>query len=129
MESALPIAQADATTFAQFEAQNLSNRQARAMLAAQQRAQFIGQEFDQEFQARVQNAAKISDIANLNFTAEQQVQLENSRIANTMNLQNLSNNQALVMAEASALAQLDTANLNNKNSSSECTKLFKHGDD
>ena len=114
MESALPIAQADATTFAQFEAQNLSNRQARAMLAAQQRAQFIGQEFDQEFQARVQNAAKISDIANLNFTAEQQVQLENSRIANTMNLQNLSNNQALVMAEASALAQLDTANLNNR---------------
>ena len=114
MESALPIAQADATTFAQFEAQNLSNRQARAMLAAQQRATFIGQEFDQEFQARVQNAAKISDIANLNFTAEQQVQLENSRIANTMNLQNLSNSQALVMAEASALAQLDTANLNNR---------------
>ena len=37
------------------------------------------------------NAARISDIANQNFTAEQQVQLENSRAANTMNLQNLSN--------------------------------------
>jgi hypothetical protein len=114
LESALPIAQADASVTAEFEAQNLSNRQARAMLAAQQRATFIGQEFDQAFQARVQNAAKISDIANQNFTAEQQVILENSRIANTMNLQNLSNNQALVMAEASALAQLDTANLNNR---------------
>ncbi len=112
MESALPVAQADARTFAAFETQNLSNRQQRAMLAAQQRAQFIGQEFDQGFQARVQNAAKISDIANRNFTAEQQVALENSRAAQTMNLNNLSNRQALVMAEASALAGLDTANLN-----------------
>lgn len=112
MESALPVAQADARTFAAFETQNLSNRQQRAMLAAQQRAQFIGQEFDQGFQARVQNAAKISDIANRNFTAEQQVALENSRAAQTMNLNNLSNRQALTMAEASALASMDSANLN-----------------
>ena len=114
LESALPIAQADAATQAQFESQNLSNRQARAMLAAQQRATFLGQEFDQDFQARVQNSARVADIANQNFTAEQSIALENSRVANTMNLQNLSNSQALVMAEASALANLDTANLNNR---------------
>jgi hypothetical protein len=114
LEAALPIAQADASVTAQFEAQNLTNRQQRAMLAAQQRAEFMGMEFTQDFQARVQNAARISDIANMNFTAEQQVQLENSRIANTMNLQNLSNSQAMVMAEAAALAQLDMANLNNR---------------
>tara|TARA_B100000424_G_scaffold160070_1_gene122591 strand:+ start:44 stop:1936 length:1893 start_codon:yes stop_codon:yes gene_type:complete len=112
MESALPVAQADARTVAAFETQNLSNRQQRAMLAAQQRAQFIGQEFDQGFQAKVQNAAKIADIANRNFTAEQQVALENSRAAQTMNLNNLSNRQALTMAEASALASMDSANLN-----------------
>ena len=114
IESALPVAQADASVFAQFENQNLSNRQQRAMLAAQQRAQFIGQEFDQGFQARVQNAAKVSDIANLNFNAEQQIALENSRATNTMNLNNLSNRQALVLAEASALANLDSSNLNNR---------------
>jgi len=114
MESALPIAQADANTIRTFELQNLSNRQQRAMLAAQQRAQFIGQEFDQSFQARVQNSARIADIANVNFNAEQQVALENSRAANTVNLNNLSNRQALVMAEASALANLDTANLSNR---------------
>ena len=114
MESALPIAQADAATVAQFESQNLSNRQQRAMLAAQQRATFMGQEFDQAFQARVQNASKISDVANMNFTAEQQVALENSRAANTMNLANLSNSQAMVMAEASALANMDMANLSNR---------------
>jgi len=114
MESAMPIAMADAKTVAAFEAQNLSNRQQSAMLAAEQRARFMGQEFDQVFQMKVMNASKISDIANQNFTAEQQVQLENSRAANTVNLQNLSNKQALVMAEASALAQLDTANLSNR---------------
>jgi len=114
MESALPIAQADAATQSRFESQNLSNRQQRAMLAAQQRAQFMGQEFDQQFQSRVANASKISDIANQNFTAEQQVALENSRAANTMNLANLGNSQAMVMAEASALANMDMANLSNR---------------
>jgi len=118
MESALPIAQADAATVAQFEAQNLSNRQQRAMLAAEQRATFMGQEFDQEFQTRVLNASKISDIANMNFTADQQVQLENARMVNTMNLENLSNRQAMVLAEASALANLDIGNLNNRQQAS-----------
>ena len=114
MEAALPIAQMDAQTMAQFEAQNLSNRQQRAMLAAQQRATFLGQEFDQAFQARVANASRIADIANLNFNAEQQIALENSRAANTMNLTNLTNRQAMVMSEAAALSQLDMANLNNR---------------
>ena len=117
MESALPIAQADASLVAQFEAQNLSNRQQRAMLAAQQRATFLGLEFDQAFQARVQNASKVADVANQNFTAEQQIALENSRAVNTMNLNNLNSRQALTMAEASALAQMDTANLNNRQQS------------
>ena len=114
MESALPIAQADAATIATFEQQNLSNRQQRAMLAAEQRATFLGQEFDQDFQTRVLNASKISDIANMNFTADQQVQLENARSVQTMNLENLSNRQAMVLAEASALANLDMGNLNNR---------------
>ena len=112
LESALPIANADAQTVRTFELQNLSNRQQRAMLAAQQRATFLGLEFDQDFQARVQNSAKIADIANRNFTAEQAIALENSRTANTVNLNNLTNRQGVVMAEASALAQMDSANLN-----------------
>ena len=114
MESALPIAQADAQIQAQFEAQNLSNRQQMAMFYGQQRAAFMGQEFDQAFQARVTNAARVADIADKNFNAQQQVQLENSNIVNTMNLNNLSNRQAVQMAEIAALAQLDIANLNNR---------------
>ena len=114
LESALPIAQADASTLAQFEAQNLSNKQQRAMLAAEQRAAFLGIEFDQQFQARVLNSARIGDIADKNFTADQTIALENSRAVNTMNLNNLSNEQALVLAEAAALTGLESSSLNNR---------------
>ena len=114
LESSLPIATADAQTFASFEMTNLNNKQQRSMLAAQQRAEFMGQEFDQGFQARVMNATKISEIAKTNFSAEQQVALENAQLSNTVNLTNLSNKQAKVMAEASSLSQLDMANLSNR---------------
>jgi len=117
LESALPIATADAQTYASFEMTNLNNRQQRAMLSAQQRAQFMGQEFDQAFQARVSNATKVSEVANMRFTGAQQIALENSQAANTMRLSNLSNKQAIVMAEASTLSQLDLASLNNRQQS------------
>ncbi len=103
MESALPIAQMDA-----------SNKQEVAMESARQRAGFLNMEFTQDFQAKVQNAAKVSEIANMNFTAQQQVALENAKMAQTMNLANLSNRQAKVMADAAAMSQMDMANLNNR---------------
>ena len=114
MESALPIAMQDAKTVSEFEFKNLSNRQERAILAAQQRANFLNLEYTQEFQARVTNAARISDIANINFSAEQQINLENSNLAQTMELANLTNRQALLMATASAVTQADFANLDNR---------------
>lgn len=114
MESAMPIAQADAATFARFEQQNLSNRQQSAVFAAEQRAKFLGMEFTQEFQARVTNAAKISDIANMNFTAEQQIALENARLAQSVDLANLQAANAKILADAAALTQLDLTNLSNQ---------------
>ena len=114
LEAALPIASADAAIYQQMGMQNLSNRQQVAMLTAQQRAQFLGQEFDQAFQTRVTNAARVADIANMNFTAQQQVALENARLAQTMDLANLNNQQAIVMANAAQIANLETANLNNR---------------
>ena len=114
MESALPIATADAQTIASFEAQNLSNRQQVAMMGAQMRAQFLGVEFDQSFQARVANAARIADIANMNFTADVQVALENARLAQSVDLANLDARQAKVMADAAAMTNVDLSNLNNR---------------
>jgi hypothetical protein len=118
MESALPIAMQDASTFAKFEGQNLSNRQQTAMFGAQQRAQFLGMQFTQDFQARVANASRIGDVANMNFTAEQQVALENARMAQTVDITNLNAINAKVMADAAAMSQMDMANLNNRQQAS-----------
>ena len=114
MEAALPIAQSDASTFARFEQQNLSNRQQAAMFAAEKRAEFLGMEFNQEFQTRVANAAKISDIANMNFNAEQTIALENARLAQSVDLANLDARNAKVLADAAAMTQVDITNLNNR---------------
>ena len=114
MEAALPIAQVDAETYGKFEFQNLSNRQATAIFAAEQRAKFLGQEFDEEFQTRVKNAATISDIANQNFTAEQSIALENAKLASTANIANLSARNAKVIADAAAVSNMEIANLNNQ---------------
>jgi hypothetical protein len=114
LEAALPIASADAAAYREMGLANLSNRQQMAVLTAQQRAAFLGQEFDQEFQRRAINAAKISDIANINFSAKQQIAIENARLTETMNLANLNNRQALVMAEAAQISSLELANLNNR---------------
>jgi len=103
MESALPIAQIDA-----------SNKQQMALFKGEQRAKFLQLDFDQDFQAKVTNAAKVSEIANINFNAQQQIALENARMAQTVDLANLNNKQALVMAEAAQLSQLEMANLNNR---------------
>ena len=118
MESALPIAQQDAQIVAQFEAQNLSNRQQVAMFAAQQRADFLKIDFNQDFQSRVTNAAKISDIANMNFTADQQVALENAKMAQTANLTNLSAKNAKIMADAAAISNMELTNLSNQQQAS-----------
>ena len=114
MEAAVPIAAADAQVYQQMGLQNLSNRQATAVLAAQQRAAFLGQEFDQAFETRVKNAAKIGEIANMNFTAEQQIALENARLTQQMEITNLTNEQAVIMANAATQASMDVANLNNR---------------
>jgi hypothetical protein len=114
LEAAMPIAAADAKVYEQMGLQNLSNKQQTAVLLAQQRAAFIGQDFDQAFQAKVLNAAKVSDIANITFSAAQQIALENARIANTMDLASLSNQQATALANAATYANMELAGLNNK---------------
>ena len=113
-EAATPIAAADAATVAQFEQMNLSNRQQATMLAAQQRAQFLGQEFDQAFQTRVANASRISEIANMNFNADVQIALENAKMAQSVDIANLSASNAKVLSDAAAMSNMDLTNLNNR---------------
>ena len=114
MESAVPIAMADAATVARFEEQNISNRQQVAVLKAEQRAKFLGIEFDQAFETRVLNAAKVSDIANQNFSAEVEIALENARLTNSVDLANLDARNAKILSDAAAMTTIDRTNLDNK---------------
>jgi len=114
LEAGLPIAQADAKVFENMGLVNLSNRQQTAILVAQQRADFLKQDFDDNFKAKVLNAAKISDIANKNFDAATTIALENARITSSMDIANLSARNAVVLAKAAQMANLETTNLNNR---------------
>ena len=114
LEAATPIAAADAKVFETMGLQNLSNRQQTAMLVGQQRAAFLGQEFDQAFQTRVLNAARVADIANKNFDAGTQIAIENSRLANSMDIANLSAKNAVVLSKMAQMSQLETQNLSNR---------------
>ena len=114
LEAATPIAAADAKVFEQMGLQNLSNRQQVAMLVGQQRAQFLGQEFDQAFQTRVLNAARVADIADKNFDAQTTIAIENARLTNTMDVANLSARNAVVLGKMAQISQLETTNLNNR---------------
>ena len=114
LEAATPIAAADAKVFETMGLQNLSNRQQTAMLIGQQRAAFLGQEFDQAFQTKVLNAAKVADIANRNFDAQTTIALENSRLANSMDVANLSARNAVVLGKMAQMSQLETQNLSNR---------------
>ena len=103
MEASMPLVQ-----------MNTANKQEMALESARQRAAFMKQDFDQNFQTKVMNAAKVSEVANMNFNAQQQIALENANMAQTMNLANLNNKQAVVMAEAAQISQLEMASLNNR---------------
>ena len=52
--------------------------------------------------------------ANINFTANQQIALENAKMAQTVDLANLDARQAKVLADAATLSAIDMANLNNR---------------
>ena len=104
MEAALPIAKLDA-----------ANKQEMAVLKAKQRANFLNVEFDQEFETKVRNAARISEIANKNFDADVTIALENAKLTNSMEVANLSARSAKTVADTAALASLERQNLSEVN--------------
>tara|TARA_R110000824_G_scaffold400350_1_gene607705 strand:+ start:488 stop:4426 length:3939 start_codon:yes stop_codon:yes gene_type:complete len=78
MESAIPIASADAQTFANMDMQNLNNQQ----------------------QVSLANAAAQQNMTLANLNNQQQAMLQNSTNAFSLQSQNLSNTQATVLANA-----------------------------
>jgi hypothetical protein len=114
MESALPIAQQDAKTFADMGMQNLDNRQqvAVANAAAQQGLQL--QNLDNEQKANLQKSINAFGLQTQNLSNRQAAEVANAQIRATLQGQNLNNRQQANIAEAARYAEAANINLNNK---------------
>lgn len=113
MESALPIAQQDARTFAEMGITNLNNKQQVAIqnAAAQQNVEL--RNFDARQAAALQNSANSFALQAQNLSNQQQVVIANAQIKSAMQGQNLTNEQQSNLATAARFAELANLNLSN----------------
>jgi hypothetical protein len=114
MESALPIAQQDAQTYAQMGLQNLNNRQqvALANAAAQQGVEIAN--FNAEQQAALQNAVNSFSLQSQNLSNVQQTMLANLQVRAAVQQIELSNQQQAMLTNAARYAEIANINLNNQ---------------
>ena len=114
MESALPIAQQDAATFANMNMANLNNRQQTALTnaAAQQGLQL--QNLSNEQQTALANSSNAFALQSQNLSNMQSTVIANAQIKSALQGQNLSNQQQSNLAIAARFAEVANLNLSNK---------------
>ena len=114
MESALPIAQQDAATFASMNMANLNNRQQTALTnaAAQQGLQL--QNLSNEQQTALANSSNAFALQSQNLSNMQSTVIANAQIKSALQGQNLSNQQQSNLAIAARFAEVANLNLSNK---------------
>lgn len=114
MESAIPIASADANAFRQMKLDNLGRQQQVALsnAAAQQGVEIAN--FNAEQQTALQNSQNSFALQSQNLSNKQAVVLANAQIKASLQGQNLSNQQQANIAEAARYAEVSNLNLNNR---------------
>ena len=114
MESALPIASADANAFREMKMSNLNRQQqiSLANAAAQQGVKLAN--FNAEQQTALQNSQNAFALQSQNLSNMQQAVISNAQIKASLQGQNLSNQQQANLAEAARYAEVANINLNNR---------------
>jgi len=114
MESAIPIASADANAFREMKLNNLGRQQQVALsnAAAQQGVEIAN--FNAEQQTSLQNSQNSFALQSQNLSNKQAVVLANAQIKASLQGQNLSNQQQSNIAEAARYAEVSNLNLNNR---------------
>ena len=117
MESAIPIASADATAFRQMNLDNLNRQQqvSLANAAAQQGVEISN--FNADQQTALQNSQNSFSLQGQNLSNKQSVVLANAQIKASLQGQNLSNQQQANIVEAARYAEVANLNLNNRQQS------------
>ena len=114
MESAIPIAAADANAFREMKLNNLGRQQQVALsnAAAQQGVEIAN--FNAEQQTSLQNSQNSFALQSQNLSNKQSVVLANAQIKASLQGQNLSNQQQANIVEAARYAEVNNLNLNNR---------------
>ena len=114
MESALPIASADANAFREMKLDNLGRQQQISLTnaAAQQGVKL--QNFNAEQTTMLQNSQNAFSLQTQNLSNMQSAVLANAQIKAALQGQNLSNQQQVNIAEAARYAEVNNLNLNNR---------------
>ena len=114
MESATPIAAADAKVFADMELTNLNNRQQVALANAAAQAQLELSNLNNRQQAMLQNSANSFALQSQNLSNQQQVVLANAQFKAALQEQSLNINTQAALANAARYAEVANINLSNQ---------------
>mgnify|MGYP003144900043 CR=1 FL=1 len=114
MESAIPIAAADANAFREMKLDNLGRQQQVSLTnaAAQQGVEIAN--FNAEQQTALQNSQNSFSLQTQNLSNMQSAALANAQIKASLQGQNLSNQQQANIVEAARYAEVNNLNLNNR---------------
>ena len=98
----------------QVDMANLSVKEKAILAELQVQAALEGQELNNTQQTNIIKASRYAEAGNLDFTAEQNRVFQNSKMMETLSIDNLEFDQLRTLQNAANFAQMDTQNLNNR---------------
>ena len=118
MESAIPIAQADASIFANMDIENMRNEQNVALANAAASQGFALANLDNEQATRIQNSMNNANLQLTNLSNEQEAVLAMAGFKASLQGQELSISANVALANAARYASVNDINLTNRQQSS-----------
>ena len=114
LESAIPIAQADAATFAAMDMENVRNAQAVALANAAAAQNFELANLNNEQAVRIQNSMNNANLQLKNLSNEQEVVLANAQFKAALQGQELGISANIAISNAARYAAVNDINLTNR---------------
>jgi len=118
MESAIPIAQADASIFQAMDMENVRNKQAVALANAAAAQRFELENLTNRQSTAVQNSMNNANLQLTNLSNTQEAVLAQAQLRAGLRNQNLSVSQNVALANAGRFAEVNNLNLTNRQQAS-----------
>ena len=118
MESAIPIAQADASIFQAMDMENVRNKQAVALANAAAAQRFELENLTNRQAAAIQNSTNNANLQLTNLSNTQEAVLAQAQLRAGLRNQNLSVSQNVALANAARFAEVNNLNLTNRQQAS-----------